>query len=105
MENIEKVEFTPLNISDEELADIPDCQFYVCEYDVLKNDGQIMHARLQKLKKNSQITTIEGLFNIFRVKHNYVQLFRWFSWPNDVRQTVLGAENFFKNYENIRRLS
>ena len=60
MENIEKVEFTPLNISDEELADIPDCQFYVCEYDVLKNDGQIMHARLQKLKKNTQITLIEG---------------------------------------------
>ena len=49
MENIEKVEFTPLNISDEELADIPDCQFYVCEHDVLKNDGQIMHSRLQKL--------------------------------------------------------
>ena len=65
MENIEKVEFTPLNISDEELADIPDCQFYVCEYDVLKNDGQIMHARLQKLKKNTQITTIEGLYHRF----------------------------------------
>ena len=60
MENIEKVEFTPLNISDEELADIPDCQFYVCEYDVLKNDGQIMHARLQKLKKNTKLTLIEG---------------------------------------------
>ena len=49
-----------MNISDEELADIPDCQFYVCEYDVLKNDGEIMHARLQKLKKNTQITLIEG---------------------------------------------
>ena len=98
MENIEKVEFTPLNISDEELADIPDCQFYVCEYDVLKNDGQIMHARLQKLKKNSQITTIEGLCHIFSESHIYEQLFRWFSWPNDVCQTVLGTENVFKNY-------
>ena len=105
MENIEKVEFTPLNISDEELADIPDCQFYVCEYDVLKNDGQIMHARLQKLKKNSQITTIEGLCHIFSGNLNYERLLRWFSWSNDVCQTVLGTENVFKNYKSIRRLS
>ena len=102
MENIEKVEFTPLNISDEELADIPDCQFYVCEYDVLKNDGQIMHARLQKLKKNTQITLIEGESHQFlSLNMTLKHILRWFPWSNDVCQTFLGTKNLFKNYENV----
>ena len=60
MSVIEQVEFTPLNISDEVLSEAPDCQFIVCEHDVLKNDGQIMHARLKKLDKCSSLYEFKG---------------------------------------------
>ena len=60
MKHIETVEFTPMNMSDEDLKLLPDCQFYTCEYDVLKNDGDIMHARLTKLNKPTTMTLWQG---------------------------------------------
>ena len=60
MKNIESGEFTPLAISDEDLAKLPPCHFYACEYDVLKNDAEIMHARLSALGKPSELVIWKG---------------------------------------------
>ena len=81
MKNIETVEWTPLCISDEDLSQLPPCQFYACEYDVLKNDADIMHARLQKLNKKTDLTLWKGnlLFSsstIFDSRHFTME--NWF---------------------------
>ena len=64
MAEIEKVEFVPLNISDEALTQVPNCHFITCEHDVLKNDADIMHARLQKLGKSSKLVNLEGIWSL-----------------------------------------
>jgi len=60
---VESVEWTPLSMSDEHLKQLPDCQFYTAQYDVLKNDGDILHARLKSLEKSSKMTFWEGSFH------------------------------------------
>ena len=67
MKYIEKVEWTPMCISDEILKEVPDCQFYACEYDVLKNDADILHARLQKLGKSTKMTLWEGKIALVKI--------------------------------------
>ena len=60
---VEEVTFVPLNIPDAELMDIPPVATYVCEHDVLKNDGQMMHSRLSLLGKKSKLVVLEGAFH------------------------------------------
>ena len=57
---VKSVEWTPLSMSDELLKQLPDCQFYACQHDVLKNDADILHARLQNLEKTTKMTLWEG---------------------------------------------
>ena len=58
---VASVEWTPLSMSDELLKQLPDCQFYTSQYDVLKNDADILHARLQNLGKPTKMTLWEGI--------------------------------------------
>lgn len=60
---IQDVTFVPLNVSDDELADFPSVVTYVCEHDVLKNDGQMLHNRLKHIGKESKLVVMEGAFH------------------------------------------
>ena len=51
------------SISDQLLADIPPVIIYVMEHDALKNDGQMMHKRIQSVGRSSQLATVEGAFH------------------------------------------
>ena len=74
---VESVEWTPLSMSDEILKQLPDCQFYTAQYDVLKNDADILHARLQSLRKPTKMTVWEGQLSIVlcRIKQTSFHLF------------------------------
>ena len=52
--------FSPLHIPDFELRKIPETNIFVSEHDVLKNDGQILHARLDQLGIKNQLKIISG---------------------------------------------
>ena len=60
---IEDVTFVPLNMTDDELADMPPVKTYICEHDVLKNDGQVLHARLKNIGKESDLILFKGAFH------------------------------------------
>ena len=57
---IENCKFCPLHIPDAELSEIPETNIFVAEHDVLKNDGQVLYAKLQKIGVKSQLETIQG---------------------------------------------
>ena len=57
---IENAKFCPLHIPDAELSEIPETNIFVAEHDVLKNDGQVLHAKLQNIGVKSQLETIQG---------------------------------------------
>lgn len=57
---IENGKFCPLHIPFVDLSAIPETNIFVSEHDVLKNDGQILHAKLQKIKVISHLETIQG---------------------------------------------
>ena len=54
--------YIPLFIPDDDLKSLPPVVTFGCEHDVLKNDADILHARLQKLGKSSKMTLWEGTF-------------------------------------------
>ena len=63
MKIIKDGSFIPLNITDEELLEIPPVATYVAEHDVLKNDGQIFHNRLKHIGKDSTLFVLDGAFH------------------------------------------
>ena len=91
MKHIESVEMTPLSISDEILKEMPDCQFYTSEYDALKNEADILNARLQKLGKSSQTTLWGGTVKVsYQTIQNHE--FRLFPRSNHVCPILYGFE-------------
>jgi len=63
--------FTPLIIPDSALKSFPKCIISVCDSDVLKNDGQMFHSRLQENGRKSSITVLEGAIHSVVVFSHY----------------------------------
>jgi len=67
--------FSPLIIPDSALKSFPKCIITVCDSDVLKNDGQIFHSRLQKNGRKSSISVLEGSIHSVVVFSHYFGFF------------------------------
>ena len=99
---IQSVEWTPLSMPDEILKQLPDCQFYTSQYDVLKNDADILHARLQSLEKPTKMTQWKGNLSIVLYKRGNCAAFIYIVSGcfhgqimfNDVMQARFGCKPF-----------
>jgi len=61
--------------SESALKSFPKCIITVCDSDVLKNDGQIFHSRLQKNGRKSSISVLEGSIHSVVVFSHYFGFF------------------------------
>jgi len=54
---------TPLQNDDSELMKLPNVITYMSDYDVLKNDSQMLHKRLERLGKPNKLIFMKGSFH------------------------------------------
>jgi len=89
--------FCPLFIDDETLKKMPHIDIFVCENDILKNDGQMLHARLKALGKSSRLEVFGGAFHANLVLSRFFGLVPKRLFP----RTNLFAENFLNSLSKL----
>ena len=84
-------DFTCLFIPDEDLAEMPPTDIFICENDILKNDGQILAARLSFLNKKHTLVCMDGAL------HANLVFSEQFGFFKNFRKTNEYCENYFRS--------